>query len=268
LAWADEMGLWHHEVIAVNEITEARLANGVSTKEGQLLKIDPLSARIAPFAQPSTIHLVCSDASHENKEVRSALKAKQLNPGWVKMMMSNTNLHQSGTKRYAIDALLNACEVPGTSPPENQIEWSFHRPYERESPPLDPGSPGSPSVVPSSPPVPTSPLPPDTVIKAAPKEGEPGYVLPPLLRPRQVHPTKATRLGLKEPPPKKRKNTDHLFCHHCGTKDTPEWRRGPDGRKSLCNACGLHYSKTIKKETLVTSRSRGANLDVLLNPVV
>jgi GATA zinc finger len=28
-------------------------------------------------------------------------------------------------------------------------------------------------------------------------------------------------------------------CTSCGTKETPEWRRGPDGQRSLCNACGL-----------------------------
>ncbi|CAO3661174.1 unnamed protein product [Umbelopsis vinacea] len=28
-------------------------------------------------------------------------------------------------------------------------------------------------------------------------------------------------------------------CHSCNTTDTPEWRRGPDGARTLCNACGL-----------------------------
>lgn len=36
-------------------------------------------------------------------------------------------------------------------------------------------------------------------------------------------------------------------CSHCGSKSTPEWRRGPEGDKTLCNACGLFYSKLIKK---------------------
>jgi len=31
-------------------------------------------------------------------------------------------------------------------------------------------------------------------------------------------------------------------CTSCGTKETPEWRRGPDGQRSLCNACGLRES--------------------------
>ncbi|RAL58354.1 hypothetical protein DID88_005771 [Monilinia fructigena] len=29
-------------------------------------------------------------------------------------------------------------------------------------------------------------------------------------------------------------------CHSCNRAETPEWRRGPDGARTLCNACGLH----------------------------
>lgn len=36
-------------------------------------------------------------------------------------------------------------------------------------------------------------------------------------------------------------------CLHCQEKDTPEWRRGPYGNRTLCNACGLFYNKLIKK---------------------
>ena len=28
-------------------------------------------------------------------------------------------------------------------------------------------------------------------------------------------------------------------CHSCNSRETPEWRRGPDGARTLCNACGL-----------------------------
>uniref|UniRef100_A0A6T5W2Z0 GATA-type domain-containing protein n=1 Tax=Erythrolobus australicus TaxID=1077150 RepID=A0A6T5W2Z0_9RHOD len=33
-------------------------------------------------------------------------------------------------------------------------------------------------------------------------------------------------------------------CSHCGTSDTPLWRLGPQGAKTLCNACGLRWRKT------------------------
>lgn len=32
-------------------------------------------------------------------------------------------------------------------------------------------------------------------------------------------------------------------CHNCGTIESPEWRRGPDGPFTLCNACGLRFWK-------------------------
>ncbi|KAI8573656.1 hypothetical protein RHMOL_Rhmol01G0294100 [Rhododendron molle] len=31
-------------------------------------------------------------------------------------------------------------------------------------------------------------------------------------------------------------------CSHCEVRETPQWRDGPMGRKSLCNACGVRYS--------------------------
>lgn len=38
-----------------------------------------------------------------------------------------------------------------------------------------------------------------------------------------------------------------LVCHHCGASETPEWRRGPNGARTLCNACGLFHAKMVKK---------------------
>ncbi|KAJ6507975.1 hypothetical protein C8R47DRAFT_1100181 [Mycena vitilis] len=44
-------------------------------------------------------------------------------------------------------------------------------------------------------------------------------------------------------------------CHSCHIRETPEWRRGPDGARTLCNACGLHYAKLIRKR----DKEHGAN---------
>ncbi|KAI9110916.1 hypothetical protein K1719_018036 [Acacia pycnantha] len=30
-------------------------------------------------------------------------------------------------------------------------------------------------------------------------------------------------------------------CTHCAADDTPQWRSGPLGPKTLCNACGVRY---------------------------
>jgi hypothetical protein len=36
---------------------------------------------------------------------------------------------------------------------------------------------------------------------------------------------------------------NRYWCHHCGTTKSPLWRAGPDGPKTLCNACGLRKNK-------------------------
>jgi len=49
-------------------------------------------------------------------------------------------------------------------------------------------------------------------------------------------------------------------CLHCGVKETPEWRKGPLGPKTLCNACGLQYSKNLKVQ-----KSEAGKVDFILN---
>ncbi|KAK9459376.1 uncharacterized protein V1516DRAFT_627779, partial [Lipomyces oligophaga] len=43
-------------------------------------------------------------------------------------------------------------------------------------------------------------------------------------------------------------------CSECGTIDSPEWRKGPVGPKTLCNACGLRWSKSLKKSRLAGNK--------------
>ena len=43
-------------------------------------------------------------------------------------------------------------------------------------------------------------------------------------------------------------------CLSCGTRTTPEWRKGPIGPKTLCNACGLRFAKDPKSK-VETKRS-------------
>ncbi|KAH6643172.1 white collar-2 [Boeremia exigua] len=47
---------------------------------------------------------------------------------------------------------------------------------------------------------------------------------------------------------KKIKLADEYVCTDCGTLDSPEWRKGPGGPKTLCNACGLRWAKKEKKK--------------------
>jgi hypothetical protein len=44
---------------------------------------------------------------------------------------------------------------------------------------------------------------------------------------------------------KKQKIADEYVCTDCGTLESPEWRKGPKGPKTLCNACGLRWAKFV-----------------------
>jgi len=62
-------------------------------------------------------------------------------------------------------------------------------------------------------------------------------------------------------------NKTNLVCQKCGTSDTPEWRKGPEGPNSLCNACGLQFAKRVKreKEQVVNYTSEEMDKKIKLN---
>lgn len=46
-------------------------------------------------------------------------------------------------------------------------------------------------------------------------------------------------------------------CSSCKVTQSPEWRKGPSGKKDLCNACGLRYARSrAKKEGGPSQQSR------------
>ncbi|XP_006651006.1 GATA transcription factor 12-like [Oryza brachyantha] len=50
--------------------------------------------------------------------------------------------------------------------------------------------------------------------------------------------------GGKQPGLAKRRrkcNGEGKTCGHCNTTETPQWRTGPEGPGTFCNACGLRY---------------------------
>ncbi|CAE6516470.1 unnamed protein product [Rhizoctonia solani] len=47
---------------------------------------------------------------------------------------------------------------------------------------------------------------------------------------------------------------DHQYmCRRCHRTDSPAWRKGPDGPKTLCNACGLSYAKDAARREAAAS---------------
>ncbi|KAF7295539.1 hypothetical protein MIND_01093900 [Mycena indigotica] len=48
--------------------------------------------------------------------------------------------------------------------------------------------------------------------------------------------------------PRKTGPSDQYACITCGQTNSPEWRKGPSGPKTLCNACGLRYAKQLKMQ--------------------
>src|SRR5262249_5014044 len=40
-----------------------------------------------------------------------------------------------------------------------------------------------------------------------------------------------------------------LFCRQCGIRETPQWRKGPAGPRTLCNKCGIRYFKSLPQQT-------------------
>jgi hypothetical protein len=49
--------------------------------------------------------------------------------------------------------------------------------------------------------------------------------------------------GVKEFVSLKKSQPDGGVCHGCSVTVTAEWRRGPDGPRSLCNACGVSFGR-------------------------
>ncbi|ANB13404.1 Gat2p [Sugiyamaella lignohabitans] len=50
----------------------------------------------------------------------------------------------------------------------------------------------------------------------------------------------------------KQQNRDDMMlyvCTECGVKESPEWRKGPKGPKTLCNACGLRWAKWTRQKS-------------------
>ncbi|XP_022731735.1 GATA transcription factor 12 [Durio zibethinus] len=79
------------------------------------------------------------------------------------------------------------------------------------------------------------------VLSPTTSSSEPEIVIPVQLPP----PNNAGKKPVKTTSLKKKDggvaNSDGRKCLHCATDKTPQWRTGPMGPKTLCNACGVRY---------------------------
>ncbi|KNE54786.1 hypothetical protein AMAG_00740 [Allomyces macrogynus ATCC 38327] len=64
----------------------------------------------------------------------------------------------------------------------------------------------------------------------------------------EAPPPKRVRKKRKPPPVARSSDLPERACIDCGTTQSPEWRKGPTGAKTLCNACGLRFAKRKKME--------------------
>ncbi|KAI9264029.1 hypothetical protein EDC94DRAFT_78598 [Helicostylum pulchrum] len=85
--------------------------------------------------------------------------------------------------------------------------------------------------IPSSPPLPVTQY--RTVVSNIPQDGRTTITKRPFKRQRTV--------SLNS-------NKSKNKCHSCKSTETPEWRKGPLGPRTLCNACGLIWTKLCKQQ--------------------
>ncbi|KAJ1307638.1 hypothetical protein OPQ81_001732 [Rhizoctonia solani] len=57
-----------------------------------------------------------------------------------------------------------------------------------------------------------------------------------------------------------------LRCSSCKSETSPEWRKGPSGKKDLCNACGLRYARSKQKKEGNTQPKRRREKEITLAP--
>ncbi|EIW57305.1 uncharacterized protein TRAVEDRAFT_59041 [Trametes versicolor FP-101664 SS1] len=133
-------------------------------------------------------------------------------------------------------------------PAPTQHHWSSQPPSYLEN-----GSPVSPSIGPSAPSPSTLQFP----ASAQPDHEE----QPPSPPTDLVPPPRAGRRGSKEQYTSGGRSAGNppvgvTKCASCKATHSPEWRKGPSGKKDLCNACGLRFARSRAKKEGGSQRRR------------
>ncbi|XP_037408774.1 GATA transcription factor 17-like [Triticum dicoccoides] len=63
------------------------------------------------------------------------------------------------------------------------------------------------------------------------------------MSPAEMESHKMVEVEAAADPEERTASGDPKACDDCNTTKTPLWRGGPNGPKSLCNACGIRYRK-------------------------
>lgn len=53
---------------------------------------------------------------------------------------------------------------------------------------------------------------------------------------------------VEQPQPSRKRKRLGQMCALCRVTESPEWRKGPEGKRNLCNRCGLRWSKSSRQE--------------------
>ncbi|KAH9850255.1 hypothetical protein C2E23DRAFT_735327 [Lenzites betulinus] len=174
---------------------------------------------------------------------------------WVNMEPADA---QSQYAHWAPSSLPNGAPVSSmrsssySAPPPatpTQQHWSSQPPAYLEG-----ASPVSPSIGPSAP-SPTSlqfPASAQADLDEAQPPSPPGDLVPPPRSGRRGSKEQYTSGGRSAGNPP----VGVTKCASCKVTHSPEWRKGPSGKKDLCNACGLRFARSRAKKEGGSQRRR------------
>ncbi|KAK7463377.1 hypothetical protein VKT23_006732 [Stygiomarasmius scandens] len=199
-----------------------------------------------PYAQPSVTEI--ADMANKANEV-------------VKLLEELRRLSMAEPERIKVDTPAVAAAVVASSPDDHRPP---KRPWEDmsqdgQASTAQPESGGMFSEPFSASAQPADPPPPASAQTTAEQDME-------LIRTKRATTAAGAAASAGQPKSKYRKRsraTPPGKCHSCNIKETPEWRRGPDGARTLCNACGLHYAKLMRKQSKLGETAPSIDIETL-----
>ncbi|XP_004977277.1 ras-associated and pleckstrin homology domains-containing protein 1 isoform X1 [Setaria italica] len=206
------------------------------TEEARSPRPQRLRVRHGPPPSPDDPHTPSPAMERPAKRARRCLQCGAVEtPQWRSGPMgSGTLCNACGVRLKAAGALREQVHRPPPASARTVAEPPPESPVSDSSPdgPIwEPGSVPDVYLLRKKPPKQGKP-PPPRMEPASPPAPAPAVYL---LKKKKKKPPKAS----KKKPWRPRKSSKR--CLHCGSSSTPQWREGPMGRSTLCNACGVRY---------------------------